>query len=303
MSINNQESSKLIFKNGVYQGSKLAALLFNIYIDDITEIDRENIYLYADDMCIVVNSTIENEVYEKANNILIKVKKWMDNNKLSINIAKSKYMIVTNKNLKNDEIKVKINNEILEKVTCYKYLGIFIDNKLNWKIHKQYIKKKIKAFIPGIFELKMYFNYKQLLTIFQQNIYPIIKYGIEIYGSKNENKEMNQIMRKIINIITLNADMDENEKINIIKKFDLNRLYTIQWLTIIHKSIYNNRILPKYYKNYFELKQNRNGVIIKLFIEKIITVTKNHVISHMIAGIIYLKKHEVKMIITNLCHF
>ena len=121
-------------------------------------------------MCIIVNSSNENEVYEKANNILIKVKNWMKNNKLSINIGKSKYMVISNKKLSKGEIKISINDEIIEKVTNYKYLGIYIDNKLNWQKHKQHIKNKIRAFIPAIFELKMYFNYKQLLTIFQQNI-------------------------------------------------------------------------------------------------------------------------------------
>jgi Reverse transcriptase (RNA-dependent DNA polymerase) len=47
--VNNIDSEYAIFKNGVFQGSKLATLLFNIFINDICEIDINNICLYADD--------------------------------------------------------------------------------------------------------------------------------------------------------------------------------------------------------------------------------------------------------------
>ena len=48
--INDVKSGNRTFNNGVWQGSCLASTLFNIYINDITEISQENINIYADDI-------------------------------------------------------------------------------------------------------------------------------------------------------------------------------------------------------------------------------------------------------------
>jgi hypothetical protein len=42
--VNKRDSQYKKFNNGVYQGSKLATLLFHIYINDICELDKDNIH-------------------------------------------------------------------------------------------------------------------------------------------------------------------------------------------------------------------------------------------------------------------
>ena len=56
------------------------------------------------------------------------VAKWCDENKMKLNVKKCK--IITS-NYKPDQ-QIMIKGEPLEEVTSYKYLGIELNNKLNW---------------------------------------------------------------------------------------------------------------------------------------------------------------------------
>ena len=98
-----------------------------------------------------------------------------------------------------------------------------------------------------------------MINILEQNILPILKYGIEIYGNTNTEK-LNKIIKKLISIIIT----DKNDITKYKRKYDLKHIYKIQWIKLIHKCIYNNITVPKYYKNILNLIQNRNGLLIKI---------------------------------------
>ena len=63
-----------------------------------------------------------------------KLFKWLNINKLSININKTNVLLfnIRNKN-ENINLNLYINNIKLKQVTDIKCLGVYIDDKLNWK--------------------------------------------------------------------------------------------------------------------------------------------------------------------------
>ena len=87
--------------------------------------------LYADDTVI-----LHDDLTVLQDN-LKRIVKWCNANRLTINIKKSQWMRM---NICNDQIDpriidIKIFNENLEMVRVYKYLGIYIDNQLNFQQH------------------------------------------------------------------------------------------------------------------------------------------------------------------------
>ena len=68
---------------------------------------------------------------------------WLAANKLTLNVSKSKFMIVSKKRKIHHQISVKINEEELEQCQSYKYLGVHIDKNLSWKAHIEHLCKKI----------------------------------------------------------------------------------------------------------------------------------------------------------------
>jgi hypothetical protein len=146
---NNLTSTKRIIKCGVPQGAILSPTLFNIFINDITNLPLiGKIIIYADDICLMYEDFHANDIVKFIESDLKKLNEWFLANKLSLNILKTKFMIISPKHIKNTNINSpKLNNITIEQVYTYKYLGLIIDSDLKWTAHIDYVKSKILPII------------------------------------------------------------------------------------------------------------------------------------------------------------
>ena len=69
---------------------------------------------------------------------------WFQVNKLSLNIAKTNFMIFGNKQCEDNHV-VSINGMTIKRVYDTKFLGVHIDSHLNWWEHINHIKSKIST--------------------------------------------------------------------------------------------------------------------------------------------------------------
>lgn len=258
---NSQEKE---FKNGVWQGSCLASTLFNIYINDITKIEEEMINIYADDIMIEVHGKDINEINKKSENIMNRINEYCNNNCLKLNFKKCKYMkIKERKKYKDEEITIKIGSNNIEEVKSYKYLGITIDNKLNWNEHINKLIKKIQKYIPIFYNIRNYTKQQVSIQLYKTLVLSNINYGIQIYGNRGLEK-IQKITNRILGIISFSNDKKLIQNIkkdnNILEIQDYNR---IEWIKLCHDIIHNSKLLPKYFRKIIELKETRNGITIK----------------------------------------
>lgn len=120
---------------GVPQGTKLAAILFILYINDIKScLLFAMLILFADDNLLYVKAKNMGDAFEKINKDLERVNKWLNLNKLKLNVNKCKYVVINKSYLQNEEVhKGQIDGIEIEKVEEYKYLGFVLDSKLKLK--------------------------------------------------------------------------------------------------------------------------------------------------------------------------
>ena len=99
--------------------------------------------VYADDTNLVITGNTIEEASKKANIVLNKYVNYFNMNKLSLNGSKTKYMVFTRKKNSSDQPVLTVNDTTLERVHSIKFLGVILNDKLDWSEHKVYIKTKI----------------------------------------------------------------------------------------------------------------------------------------------------------------
>ena len=144
-----EKSIFLCIKFGVPQGSLLGPLLFSIYINDLVNAcNLSHPYLFADDGALLFEN-ICGKTYLSIRIEMMTILKWLNVNKLSLNVDKTKILIFDNANF---SVKIKLsNNYAIKECKSFKYLELMIDNNLKFDIHVDYIKKKIQKRIGAMY--------------------------------------------------------------------------------------------------------------------------------------------------------
>lgn len=91
--------------------------------------DHSKIVMFADDTTIMVKAKSLNEVIMLMNHDLSKIFKWLNINKLKLNIDKTKCMILSNKSITTDRYLTLAHSKI-ERVEKIKYLGVILNDQL-----------------------------------------------------------------------------------------------------------------------------------------------------------------------------
>ena len=121
---------------GVPQGSILGPLLFLIYINDIINSSKIlHFILFADDTNLFYSHPNFKFLIETVNCELLKLASWFHSNKLSVNIKKTHCIIFGNKRLPlcHPTVELLLDGIIIERVKCTTFLGVYVDEQLNWK--------------------------------------------------------------------------------------------------------------------------------------------------------------------------
>ena len=137
---NDLTSDLMTIECGVPQGSILGPLLFLIYINDITNTTSLlSFILFADDTNIFCSHHDLNTLVNTLNQELPKVSTWFKCNKLSLNINKTNFIYFKHNHAINFPYNIVIDNISLERKSHTKFLGVLIDENLNWNEHLRHI--------------------------------------------------------------------------------------------------------------------------------------------------------------------
>ena len=133
--LRNAFSQPACVSSGVLQGSILGPLLFLIYVNDMLQTVKCNIFLYADDTCLVCQHKNINETEKQLNKDFENICDWLVDNKRSIHLGddkiksilfatKFKIRKVRKLNINYGDIQIKQHSKV-------KYLGCILDETMS----------------------------------------------------------------------------------------------------------------------------------------------------------------------------
>ena len=87
---------------------------------------------FADDTTVFASDSDINNVHASVNRELVGVGNWLKTNRLSLNVNKTSYMIISNPK---NALDVQIRETITTKVSTVKFLGVTLDENHTFKDH------------------------------------------------------------------------------------------------------------------------------------------------------------------------
>ena len=118
---------------------------------------------------------------------------WLNANKISLNTNKTEYILFRHKQKSiNFTLKLKLNGKKLYSSSYIKYLGIFLDENLNWKKHVSVLSSKLRRANGALAKLRHFVSHKTLTSVYHAIFNSHLNYGNQIWGQK-QNSVTNRI--------------------------------------------------------------------------------------------------------------
>ena len=253
------KSKTLNIDCGVPQGSVLGPLLFLIYMNDLPNVlNYAKSILFADDTTIYYQNENPYTLFRIVNNEISKAADWFQANKLSINATKTHYVVFHTKSMElcDTHLSIQLGTQTIQRCDVVKFLGLFIDEHLDWNKHTSLVESKIARSLYIFNSLKNTIPTSSLKTLYYSLIYSNLNYGV-IHWSNTFKYNVKSIIKNQIKAVKIvskpkrGEDIDSMFKRTHILKFD--DIPKLELVKLIYD--FSHQVLPKPLQELFDTNQ------------------------------------------------
>jgi len=169
--------------------------------------------IFADDTSILITRQDANKLQEYLTATFIQVSEWFKQNSLSLNINKTYFTHFLSKSIIHSDINITCGNNYITKVNDLKFLGLNINNTLNWKSHIETILPKLSSACFAMRSIKLLVSQQMLKAIYYSHYHTIILYGLMFWGNSAHSARVFRMQKRIIRIMTGSRSRDSCRKL------------------------------------------------------------------------------------------
>ena len=145
--------------------------------------------LFADDTNVFIRAPSISEAKALAETSLQSISRYLFANYLHINIKKTKYVVFSSSAKNPPPCKITLDNTILQRVRCIKFLGVIIDERLNWANQTNSLICKLSKTCGTLRSLSSCLPKSLRAPVFSALVNSHITYGITVWGGNSTNLE------------------------------------------------------------------------------------------------------------------
>ena len=144
---------------------------------------------FADDTCITYSAKKIKPLETVLNYELKIISDWLNANRLSLNVNKSKLIIFKTKRkiIDINNLSIKLNGFKLVPTNNVKYLGLYLDKNLSFDYHINQLSKKLSKSNGILAKLRHYTSRQTLISIYYSIFYSHIIYGCPVWSLSTSN--------------------------------------------------------------------------------------------------------------------
>ena len=153
------------------------------------------------------------------------------------------------------DLKIQIDGSEIDQVKRTNFLGVVIDQNLNWKEHVSLISRKVSRSIGMIVKAKHCLKRDALLTLYNSFIYPYITYSVWGCTYNSTLKRLFILQKKSLRIMFNMQQRESLENVfhneNILKFTDINIYLTSKFMFRYYQGD-----VPDVFQNFFVLNSD-----------------------------------------------
>ena len=192
------ESGKIKIDNGTGQGDPLSMALYQYYNANLLDVPRtpnEDAAAYVDDAILIATAKSFEETHKILEAMMTRTggaMDWANEHNSKFELTKLALMGFAHRNKRMARLPLKIESTTVEPSSSAKYLGVYLDQHLNWKEQEANALKKgtnwatqIKRLVRPGWGLSP----KHARRLYTSVAIPRILYGIDIWAPPTERKD------------------------------------------------------------------------------------------------------------------
>ena len=221
-----------------------------------------NFYLFADDTNIYYESSDLLNIQKIVNRELRKVRKWLEANRLALNIDKTNFVLFhsSQRNL-TEHIVLKIGNKKLKRESHVRFLGVLLDSTLSWKFHISELSKKLARTAGLFYKIRHYSPQDTLMLLYHAIFAPFLTYGVSVWRLTYPSMldSISALQKKTLRIVTFSDKRAPSSLIfdclQVLKFSDIIFLHVVSF---VFECVHN--LAPTYFRNYFTSIQSIHDI-------------------------------------------